>query len=219
MIEDGETLDAASALDLARLGAGVAGLEAIVVFLRDPSHTYAHWVSSGDSHSRRRASPPPRSRVARGLTPRGGRVRRRPSSTRGHAARARRAALLFVEPMGRFGVAFVFASSAPLGLARLAVRRLCASLHGELALVASAGGARSVDAAACEAAQVVAPQRSSSRAPARRPRTVTAYERCSRSSRRARSTLTSFACASPCAPGWAASRSLRRTPCRTKRCG
>jgi hypothetical protein len=143
MIEDGETLDAASALDLARLAAGVAGLEAIVVFLRAPSHVYAHWLSSGGSPSASRVASAAQPLLEASLG----------VATAFGAGRAPRAGtlleldahLVFVEPMGRFGAAFVFSSSAPLGLARLAVRRIGAVLDAELEQVASAGRARPLE--------------------------------------------------------------------------
>jgi hypothetical protein len=143
MIEDGETLDAASALDLARLTAGVTGLEAVVVFLRDPSHLYAHWLSSGGSLSASRVATAARPVLEASLDA---------ADTLGAERDSRvgsllelDAHLLFVEPLGRFGAAFVFASSAPLGLARLAVRRLSGALGAELEQVATAGRARPLD--------------------------------------------------------------------------
>lgn len=144
MIEDGETLDAASALDLARLAAGVAGLEAIVVFVREPGHVYAHWSSSGASLSASRIASAARPLVEASLGVAS-------ALGTGRASRAGTlleldAHLFFVEPMGPFGAAFLFASGAPLGLARLAVRRISAALDVELEQIAAAGLARSLDA-------------------------------------------------------------------------
>lgn len=142
MIDDGETLDAASALDLARLGAGVAGLEAIVVFLRDPSHIYAHWLAGGGTLSVARVAAAARPLLEASLAA---------ANTLGAARASRMGALLeleahqlHVEPIGPFGAAFVFGANAPLGLARLAVRRLVAALTTELGRVAPA--VRSADA-------------------------------------------------------------------------